>query len=285
MVDLGFSLQPQYACSQTHAIELLCDAGFAAISPVWSPDLSLDAIATCALQHNMKIQSLHAPHRGPSYLWDSKDPMSLTIQKSFMDCIDSCARFDIPVTVAHGWQGLDYVFPGEPLDFSVFDQIVDYAEEKNVSIAFENLEGEEYLEALMKRYHNRSHIGYCWDSGHDHCYPHKLDFLKSFGQRLIMTHINDNLGPRDPNGIPLGEDDLHFLPFDGNIHWQSELTRLKDLPQQRILNFELKKRSASTAPEDLIYDNLSVEEFFRLAGQRAQQIGALYTQIMDTKKA
>lgn len=281
MVGLGFSLQSQYTCPQEQVIELLCDAGFSAVSPLWSPELPLNALAACVQKHNMTIQSLHAPHGGLSYLWNSKEPLSAKAEKNITDCIDACSQFQIPIAVVHGWQGLHYTFPEGPLDFTVFDRIVDYAGQKNVSIAFENLEGEEYLQALMIRYRNRSHIGYCWDSGHDHCYPHKLDFLESFGQKLIMTHINDNLGLRDPNGIPTGNDDLHFLPCDGNIHWQSTLARLKIFPKQTILNFEIKKRSKSNTPEDLIYDKLSAEEFFRLAGQRAHQIAALYEQIMD----
>ena len=48
------------------------------------------------------------------------------------------------------------------------------------------------------------------------------------------------------------------------------------LPKQEILNFELKKRSKSAAAGDLLYDSLSPEAFFRLAGQRARKIADLY---------
>lgn len=281
MIDLGFSLQAQYDCPISLVIAFLCDAGFSAVSPIWSPNLALETLATCTQKHKMTIQSLHAPHGGLAYLWNSKNPLSAKAQYNITACIDACAQFQIPVAVVHGWQGLIYTFPKEPLDFSVFDRIVDYADQKEVSIAFENLEGEEYLEALMTRYRGRSHVGYCWDSGHDHCYPHKTDFLKTFGDRLIMTHLNDNLGLRDPAGIPSGNDDLHFLPYDGNIHWEKALGRLKNLPKQNILNFELKKRSKSTAQVDLIYEKLSTEDFFHLAGQRARQIADLYEKIMS----
>lgn len=281
MIPIGFSLQANYGIPNSRVIEFLKDAGFFAVSPVWSPELPLDTLSNCVRQHNMTIQSLHAPHGGLAHLWNSKAPESAEAQRRIIDCIDACARYKIPIMVMHGWQGLVYTFPNTPLDHSVFDRIVDYAEEKKVSIAFENLEGEEYLHALMTRYRDRSHIGYCWDSGHDHCYPHKLDFLQAFGDRLIMTHINDNLGLRDPGGIPTGDDDLHFLPYDGNICWESTIARLRSLPRQQILNFELKKRSTSTAPEDLLYDKLSPEEFFFRAGQRARKIAALYERIIN----
>jgi len=284
MVSIGFSLQAQYPGSQAQVIELLCDAGFSAVSPVWSPELALDSLAACVLKHNMTIQSLHAPHGGLAYIWNSQNPLSAKAQKNITDCIDACAQFDIPIAVVHGWQGLQYVFPDAPLDFTAFDRIVDHAEKKKVSIAFENLEGEEYLEALLTRYRDLPHIGYCWDSGHDHCYPHKTDFLEAYGDRLIMTHLNDNLGLRDPGGVPSGNDDLHFLPYDGNICWEKAIARLQTLPRQTVLNFELKKRAVSTAPGDLIYHNLSTEEYFRLAGLRARRIADLYDRQMTAAK-
>ena len=281
MVQLGFSLQAKYACSQERVIELLHDAGFSAVSPVWTPELDLDGLAAYTKKYNMIIQSLHAPHGGSDLLWDPQNPLSAKIRDNILRCIDDCARFHIPLTVLHGWQGLQYTFPEGPLDFSLFDQIVDHGEQKKVTIAFENLEGEEYLEALLTRYQDRPYVGYCWDAGHDHCYPHKMDFLAAFGQRLRMTHINDNLGLRDPSGIPSGDDDLHFLPFDGNIRWDDAIRRLENVPKQKILNFEIKTRSFSTAPEDLIYEKLSPEAFFQLAGQRARMIADLYDQMMD----
>lgn len=281
MVNLGFSLQAKYDCPLSRVVQLLHSAGFSAVSPVWSPELPLEELAACLQEHDMVIQSLHAPHGGLAYIWNSQDPASPKTEEKILACVDACVRFQIPVMVMHGWQGLTYTFPDAPLDFSVFDRIVDRAEAKQVSIAFENLEGEEYLQALMTRYRDRAHVGYCWDSGHDHCYPHKTDFLEAYGDRLIMTHLNDNLGLRDPGGVPSGDDDLHFLPYDGNIHWEKALGRLKNLPKQTSLNFELKKRAASTAPEDLIYDGLSPEAYFHLAGQRARKIATLYEKIMD----
>ena len=162
MTALGFSLQAKHDCSLTQAVEMLCDVGFSAISPVWSPELPLEDLTASVARLGMTIQSVHAPHRGQPILWDPKDPTRDAVRQQFLDCIDTCDRFGVPMAVLHGWQGLGYTFPETPLDFSAFDRIVDYAEERNVSIAFENLEGEEYLAALLDRYRDRSHVGYCW---------------------------------------------------------------------------------------------------------------------------
>ena len=279
MVKLGFSLQAKYALPMPQVITLLKQAGFSAVSPVWSPDSDMDSLAACVRENGMTIQSLHAPH-GVYLLWEPDAPESLPVQERILGCIDACAQYQVPVMVIHGWQGLEYTFPDTPLDFRFFDRMADYAQKNNVCVAFENLEGEEYLEALMARYRDREHIGFCWDSGHDHCYPHKTDFLESYGDRLIMTHINDNRGLRSPEGIPAATDDLHLLPFDGNIHWLHAIGRLKGKPRQSILNFELKYRSASNAPEDLLYTNMDLAQYIQTAGERAHRIAQLYETVM-----
>lgn len=278
--NIGFSLQGQYDRPVSEVIALLKKVGFSAVSPVWTPDLDLKLIAGCTGTQGMTIQSLHAPHKGIDLLWKPDTAAASEAQKNIIRSIDACARFQIPILVMHGWQGLLYTFPDKPLDFRFFDRIVPYAKQQGVSIAFENLEGEEYLAALMARYRNQPHIGFCWDSGHDHCYPHKTDFLKQYGDRLIMTHLNDNLGLRSAAGIPTGNDDLHFLPYDGNIDWDCTLSRLKNAPLQSILNFELKIRSTSTDPKDLIYVTLSLEQFLEKAATQARKIATQYAVFM-----
>lgn len=278
--EIGFSLQAKYDRPIGEVIALLKSAGFSAVSAVWTPELDLPSLAKCAYHQGMNIQSLHAPLKGMPLLWEPGSPESFEVQENMMRSLNACAEFEIPILVVHSWQGLHYTFPETPLDFRFFDELVNKAACNGITIAFENLEGEEYLEALLTRYCDKAHVGFCWDSGHDRCFPHKMDYLERFGNRLFMTHLNDNFGVRDPGGIPSGMDDLHFLPYDGNMDWAAELGRLKDAVPQKILNFEIKIVSKSQDPADLIYANLSFEEFVEKAGQRAQKIAALYAQLM-----
>jgi sugar phosphate isomerase/epimerase len=277
---LGFSLQANYDLPMAQVIPMVKQAGFSALSPVWTSEAELEAIADCAKQNSMALQSLHAPRKNIPFLWTPDTPQSSEILESILCCIDGCNRFQIPITVIHSWQGLNYTFPDTPLDFQAFDRIVAYARQKQVSIAFENLEGEEYLDALMTRYRDQAHVGFCWDSGHDRCHPHRMDFLKAFGGRLIMTHLNDNFGIRDPAGVPAKIDDLHFLPYDGNTDWDNVISRLKSAAKQATLNFEFKIRSHSTDPRDLPYVQLSLEDFLGEAGRRARKIARMYAEIM-----
>lgn len=267
---LGFSLQAQYDRPITQIIERLKDAGFSAVSPVYSRELPLASIADCVDSCSMVIQSLHAPLK-VAPLWQEDPAVSADIFSSIIETVDACAQFQIPIMVIHSWQGLIYTFPDTPLYFDNFDRIIDYAQQNKVSVAFENLEGEEYLNALMARYRNVSHVGFCWDSGHEHCYPHKLDFLECFGDRLIMTHLNDNFGLHDPGGIPSGKDDLHYIPGDGDINWESTLDRLAAAKKQDILNFELKLRPGTC------YEQLTAEDFILRAGRLCRKLAERYT--------
>lgn len=277
---LGFSLQKQYALPIQEVISLLHKVGFSAVSPIWAPDADLAAIDAATKEHGMTIQSLHAPSRDVTKLWQERGPETDHIKDAVLRTIDACAQYGVPITVLHGWRGFDYTFPGNDLYFDHFDEIVAHAQAKGVTIAFENLEGEEYLAALMARYRDHPHVGYCWDSGHDFCYPHKTDFLSAYGDRLIMTHLNDNLGTRDPAGMPAADDDLHFLPFDGNLDWDRAIARLQTAKPVDTLNFELKVVSHSKAPQDRIYVNMPLTQYIEAAGKRAKMIAEKYAACM-----
>lgn len=273
---LGFSLETEYPIPLPQVIHLLKSVGFSALSPVWGQDLA--QIADCARAQDMALQSLHAPPKGMAALWDLTLPESADLQKDMFSSLEGCSAFHIPTLVVHGWQGHGYVFPDTPLDFSFWDRLVTRAGELGVAIAFENLEGEEYLAALLERYRDLPYIGFCWDSGHDRCYPHTMDFLQSYGNRLIMTHLNDNFGVR--GSIYTSKDDLHLLPFDGNTDWDIQIGRLQTASPQETLNFELKTHSHGVDT----YPQWSLEQYIGEAAARARRIAVLYSSI-ETQKA
>ena len=248
--------------------------GFDAVSPSWFPDVDIESIINTARECGLEVEAVHGPYRGAASLWSRDESLSTPAKEELIKALEDCARCKVAIMVTHVWIGFgDNGFDENNLYFDNYDEIVATAERLGVKLALENTEGEEYLGALMERYKDNPWVGYCWDSGHDHCYPHQLDFLECFGHRLIMTHLHDNFGTR---GIPTTLDDLHLLPGDGNICWEQAMERLKNLPRQRILNFELKKLCKSTDPADRLYAQLTTEDYFRLAAQRARQIADLY---------
>lgn len=72
----------------------------------------------------------------------------------------------------------------------------------------------------------------CWDFGHAH--EAKLDHyteLLKIGDRLTMTHINDNWQ---------GPEDEHLPPFYGTGDWDAACRGLREIGYSNPLNFELK---------------------------------------------
>ena len=276
MQKIGFSLQTSYSAPMPEVLRMLRDLGVHAVSPVWKRDGDLERTTESAARCGLAIQSLHGPLRGLPAMWSRDRDCSSPILQDFLDATDACAAYGIPVLVVHSWTGLEYTFQKEALYFGNFDVLVNHACKKGVQIAIENLEGPEYLAALMDRYRDCGFVGLCWDSGHERCYTPSRDFLKCYGDRLLMTHLNDNLGITDPNGILRGTDDLHLLPYDGTADWNNCINRLKTARPQEILNFEFKIRPKGDRCTTDLYSKLPLEQYLTAAYARASRVAAMY---------
>lgn len=272
----GFSLDGSYALPMPQVIDLLADTGFCAISPVWQRGGDLAGIVRQAEKRGLTVQSLHGPLRGMPTLWGHDPEIARPVLQDLLQSATDCAEAGIPVLVVHTWNGVDYTFRENSLCFDHWDTLVAHAESLGIRIAFENLEGAEYLIALMERYAQNPAVGYCWDSGHEQCYTPGWDFLSRFGDRLLMTHLNDNLGVTDPAGKPQGTDDLHLLPYHGIMNWEDTVRRLKAAKRQEILNFELKIRPKGDRCKLDLYSRLPLQQFLQEAFDRASRAVAGY---------
>ena len=276
MARFGFSLQERYDIPMPEVIDLLADTGFCAISVSWQPDGSPEEIVRKAHARNLIVQSLHGPLRGMPAMWSQDRDVAAPILQHLIQAATDGAELDIPLLVVHPWNGVNYTFQQEQLCFDHFDALVDHAGQKGIRIAFENLEGPEYLAALMSRYAGCETVGFCWDAGHERCYAPGWDFLKLYGDRLIMTHLNDNLGVTDPQGCLQGTDDLHLFPYDGIIDWETAIHRLKAAKHQEILNFELKIRPKGERCKLDLYSKLPLRQYIGEAYERACRAAGTY---------
>lgn len=270
MQKIGFSLQNSYTAPIPEVLRLLKAVGFDAVSPVWQRDVNLKELVDTAAACGLILQSLHAPFRGLPEMWRQGEA---PILQDLLRSAEDCAHYGIPVLVVHSWGGLDYTFREADLHFDNFDRLVEYAHSKGLQIAFENLEGPEYLCALLDRYGD---VGLCWDSGHELCYTPNWDLLQKYGDRLWMTHLNDNLGITSADGQLLGTDDLHLLPYDGIAHWPRTVHRLKQARKQEILNFELKIRPKGDRCTKDLYSKMPLEQYLEKAYRTASRATADY---------
>lgn len=224
-------------------------------------------------EEGMIFQSIHAPFSLMRAIW-STEPDADEAVEQLIGCVRTCAENKVPIMVAHTFIGFDDHTPTE-VGLENFAKIVAEAEKLGVKVAFENVEGEEYLAAVMERFKDSPAVGFCWDTGHEMCYNHSKDMLALYGDRLIATHINDNLGIRSFDGVITWRDDLHLLPFDGIGDWQDIASRLDRCGFDDIMSFELSCFSKPERIDNKQYENISFEEYVAMAYARACRVATL----------
>ena len=234
-------------------------AGFDGFFALWEQPGQLDVLAAEAKQLGLMFQSVHAPFRKTTSLWEPGEAGELALRE-LLDCLEDCRRLSIPVMVSHVFMGFEVQEPND-LGLERFSRLFAAANKAGVRIALENVESIPHLQYLLERCGN-PHIGLCWDSGHAHCYNLNYDLLNAYGHRLIATHLNDNFGVTDPDGVISKHDDLHLLPFDGTLNWDAVAAQLRSY--NGPLTFELSVKNYNMPPAD----------FFRLAYRRACQVAA-----------
>lgn len=229
-------------------------------------DLRMKDYAVFARKHGMIFQSVHAPIKNADKLWESADVAKIVVDE-WTTCINDCAETGIPIMIIHPFRGIEKIGKPTALGVENFKKVVDVAVKRNVKIAIENCEGEEYLKVLLDAFSDCENVGFCWDTGHELCYNRGVDMMRLFGCRLISTHLNDNMGVTSADGKISSADDLHLLPFDGKTDWKSVAKRLARVGYDGILTFELKK----TAP----YADMCAEEYVNEAFKRAFRVSEL----------
>lgn len=109
-------------------------------------------------------------------------------------------------------------------------EIVDYASDLGVKVAFENTKVKGYQEYVVQ---NIDEAGICFDSGHYHAhFNDELDF-SLFNNKVFAVHLHDNHGSEDE----------HLIPFDGTLDWEYIIKELKENHYDGPITMELVYRN------------------------------------------
>lgn len=267
----------QYAISTEEQIKLFKKTGFEAFFTMW--DNHLKEYKALADELGLVFQSVHAPFANAAKMWSSGLEAVAAVEE-LLCCVRDCVETGVPLLVIHPFIG-GFNEKDNPSENGVenFRRVVEEAKKRDVKIAFENVEGEEYLKTLMDAFKAYENVGFCWDSGHEQCYNKGKDMLSLYGDRLIATHINDNLGVSNFEGNITWTDDLHLLPFDGIIDWGKNVKRLNMCGYNGILTFELNRRSKPDRHENDKYTNMNIEEYIAECYARACKIAYMKNSI------
>ena len=211
-----------------------------------------------AFQENGIIcETLHAPFNKINDMW-SDSPEGDEMLQRLIKSVDRCAKYSVPTMIVHVSSGRPMTPITEAGD-KRYKKLMDYAKEKGVKIAYENLR---YLENLQHNLDLYPDSVFCWDCGHEYCYTPGIRYVPMFGKRLGALHIHDNACDVDT--------DDHVLPFDGKIDFDVIAKDLAESGYEGTLMLEITKEA--TYKGEALYKDLSAEEYYERAAAAARKI-------------
>lgn len=215
--------------------------------------------------------SIHAPFEHIDKMWLGKEEAKEVLDE-LLKCIKTAHAIGVNTIVCHAYIGFEENEGPSEIGLENFKIIIDEALNNNINIAFENTEGEDYLEALLNRFKNYKNVGFCLDTGHQRCYNHNKDLMSIYGNQIMYVHLNDNNGISDVKGRITWLDDLHLLPFDGIVDWESVMSDLNHYHYEDCLVLEINKKSKPGRHENDIYTKMPLKEYLSLAYKRAKKL-------------
>lgn len=254
-------------------LHMIKDAGFDCFFTSYNNNEPIEKLADEAARIGLRLESLHAPfdHMNSIWLPGDEGAQYIEFQKTR---IDMCHSVGADICIMH--VTIHNKAPAvSAIGLDRFRELADYAQSKNVRLAFENLEIPMHLEAVLKD--NPTFHGFCWDCGHNYCYTPLINMMDRYGDRLICTHIHDNYGVRTP-GLITYYDDLHMLPFDGGLNWQSFADQIKKSGYKGPLTLEL----SSKAKEE--YQQMPLEKHYQLAFRAAERLRKMCDEEVSTNE-
>ena len=151
----------------------------------------------------LKLSSLHASYDSQMLknLFEDNEAGE-QITKTLISEVKLAKKYGFTSLVIH----LDGV--GSQIGIDRLNRVLDVCKKCKMPLAVENNNDSKIIDYVFKHIDN-SYLCFCYNSGHNHCFDPKKDYLKEYGHRLVALHLNDNNG----------ESDQHTLNQYGTIDW------------------------------------------------------------------
>lgn len=150
----------------------------------------------------LKIDQLHLDYKMSNMMADTMDNDYI---RYIIDKINEAKLYNIPYLVLHASMGNTPPDMSEYMPNRLYD-IDKLLDDSDTKLCFENVRCNNNLDKIMDI--NLSNFGICFDSGHANCYSDSLKFLEKYSDKILCTHLHDNMGT-----------DTHDIIFNGNIDW------------------------------------------------------------------
>ena len=175
---------------------------------------------------NLEIEAIHLPFKNCNSLWiEGKDGDNYT--REMINGILAANKYGIKNVIMHISSKTPP--PINEIGFIRINKILEYAQKYQVNLALENLRRLDYLDAIYDNV-NCQYLKFCFDSGHANAFTNNIKNFKfeKYKDKLACVHLHDNDGLND----------LHKLPFDGNIDWKVLVEEFKKIDYNLPLTLE-----------------------------------------------
>ncbi len=231
----------KYSIPFDQTIKLIADAGFTvtALGGVvkhsrFDTKTGRANIQKLLQNHNLTLNSVHSPLPHGALLFSPDEVERLEAVRQCKFAVDAADELNGRIVVLHliHTRKSDDEIWNKMIDNGrkSIDELAHYANRATVKLALENSIKPEYDEVLstMLNEFTAPHIGFCYDTGHEHAGGRSFQILEEFGDRLFTTHIHDNDGTAD----------LHSVPYEGSLDWKRFKDVMKNINYSGNLLFE-----------------------------------------------
>ena len=206
-------------------------------------------------EKGLNVIFAHLGYKNINDLW-LENEVGDKLVEGYKNDIKICKENNIPMVVMHLTSKSEAPKYNET-GLKRLKEIVDYAQELNIKVAFENTKIKGYLDYVIENIDNEN-VGICFDSGHYHVhFNDDLDFPK-FKDRIFAVHLHDN----DQS------DDLHLMPFEGTLDWEETIKNLKECNYDGPITLELCYRNE--------YLDMSIEDFYKKGYEVGEKLKEIF---------
>lgn len=240
-------------------IKSIQNAGFDGVFIFYNDKLSDDTILKI-INSGLFIESIHLPYRNLiNNIWMQGNEGEECVEK-YIEGIKIAHKFNIKTAVMHVSASVNP--PGfSDIGISRFMKILEECEKMGVFLAVENIKRLDYLDFVFDNCHSPN-LKFCFDIGHANVFTKNLDKFPwyKYKDKLWCVHLHDNDG----------REDLHLIPFMGEINWKEQLPKIFSIKECLNLTLEL-----YYFDRERFYENINEREFMKLAFEKLTRLESI----------
>ena len=254
--------------SDREQMEILAQVGWDGFFSGFDPVRGNFHIAKKAKELGLLYQSVHAEFVRCNKMWEEGVEGDFELSGQ-LRCLRHCADIGVDLVVMHAFIGFHDFSPNQ-IGIDRYGKLYEEAKKLGITVAMENTEGQVYLDALLNAFKDDKTVGFCIDTGHEMCYNESKDLISLYGDKLVATHLNDNMGITGDEIT--WKDDAHLFPFDGIADWEGIARRLNNVGYTGPLTFELTTISKPGHNTHDRYKDLDYKGYASLVLEKAKRV-------------